>query len=248
MFEREIGPLPQKAVPGCKRYESTKDEQRGRRPALSGLKQHAQAMIGYLTSTLTLTLTLSLTPTLTDPTPTPSTGPNPSPNLAQSKMGAARNPAAGEDSDSDDEEKAIRLLHQHLFQYLEGRLDPRAQMSQLQSNMAGERAQNKAEKRKLVRPRPQPPWSPLPASVVSPPPLPCSSDGETRSTRAATPSLPSGCLRRAFTLVSRLAGAGERAAGAGERAGAQEAARRRAAAQARERQHAQDALSTACPL
>jgi len=83
-------------------------------------------------------------------------------------MGAARNPAAGEDSDSDDEEKAIRLLHQHLFQYLEGRLDPRAQMSQLQSNMAGERAQNKADKRKLVRPHPQPPclpsqppWSPL---------------------------------------------------------------------------------------
>ena len=58
-------------------------------------------------------------------------------------MGAARNPAAGEDSDSDEDEEAIRLLHQHLFQYLEGRLDPRAQMSQLQSNMAGERAQNK---------------------------------------------------------------------------------------------------------
>ena len=160
-------------------------------------------------------------------------------------MGAARNPAAEEDSDEDEDEEAIRLLHERLCQYLEGRLDPKDKMSQLQSNMAGERAQNKAEKRKLVRPRPQPPWSPLPASVVSPPPLPCSSDEETPSTRATTPSLPSGCLLRAFTLVSRLAGAGERAAGAGERAGAQEAARRRAAAQARERQHAQDALSTA---
>ena len=76
-------------------------------------------------------------------------------------MGAARNPAAEEDSDEDEDEEAIRLLHQHLFQYLEGRLDPRAQMSQLQSNMAGERAQNKADKRKLVRPPP-------PAALVSP--------------------------------------------------------------------------------
>ena len=84
-------------------------------------------------------------------------------------MGAARNPAAEEDEDEDEDEEAIRLLHEHLFQYLEGRLDPRARISQLQSNMAGERAQNKAKKRKLVRPPPpsrrglpsQPPWSPL---------------------------------------------------------------------------------------
>ena len=47
MFEREIGDLPLKAVPGCKKYGPTNDEQRGGRPALSGLKQHAQAMIGY---------------------------------------------------------------------------------------------------------------------------------------------------------------------------------------------------------
>ena len=76
-------------------------------------------------------------------------------------MGAARNPAAEEDSDEDEDEEAIRLLHRHLFQYLEGRLDQGAQMSQLQSNMAGERAQNKADKRKLVRPPP-------PAALVSP--------------------------------------------------------------------------------
>ena len=78
------------------------------------------------------------------------------------------NPAAEKDEDEDEEEEAIRLLHERLFQYLEGRLDPKARISQLQSNMAGERAQHKAEKRKLVRPPPsrrglpsQPPWSSL---------------------------------------------------------------------------------------
>jgi hypothetical protein len=121
-------------------------------------------------------------------------------------MGAARTPAAEEDEDEDEDEEAIRLLHECLFQYLDKRLDPRAKMSQLQSNMAGERAQNKADKRKLVRlAAPSLLGLPSQPSVVSPPPLPCSSDEETRSTRAATPSLPSGCLRRAFTLVSRHA-------------------------------------------
>ena len=47
MFEREIGSLPQKAVPGCKRYVPTNVERGGGQPALSGLKQHAQAMIGH---------------------------------------------------------------------------------------------------------------------------------------------------------------------------------------------------------
>lgn len=108
VFEREIGSLPQKAVPGCKRYVPTNVERGGGQPALSGLKQHAQA-----------------------------------------KMGAARTPAAEEDEDEDEDEEAIRLLHECLFQYLDKRLDPRAKMSQLQSNMAGERAQNKADKRKL---------------------------------------------------------------------------------------------------
>jgi len=112
LFEREIGPLPVKAVPGCKKYEHTNDEKKARRPALSGLMRHAKAKMGA--------------------------------------GGAGRVPTEDEEDDDDEDEEVRRLLHKRLFLHLEGRQGKTAQMSQLQSNMAGERAQNKAEKRKLV--------------------------------------------------------------------------------------------------
>ena len=80
--------------------------------------------------------------------------------------GAGRVPTEDEEDDDDEDEEVRRLLHKRLFLHLEGRQGKTAQMSQLQSNMAGERAQNKAEKRKLVR-HPLPP-----ASRASHPPHP----------------------------------------------------------------------------
>jgi len=106
LYEKEIGTLPDKAVPGCKKYGHTDDEKRARRPALFGLLRHAKA-----------------------------------------KMGRVSIP---EEDDDYEEEEEKRLLHERLFHYLESRQDPAALESQLHSNMAGERAQNKAEKRKLV--------------------------------------------------------------------------------------------------
>ena len=151
--------------------------------------------------------------------------------------GAGRVPTEDEEDDDDEDEEVRRLLHKRLFLHLEGRQGKTAQMSQLQSNMAGERAQNKAEKRKLVR-HPLPP-----ASRASHPPHPSLFvQGDNRawqpqSRRQLPPSRP---VARSTHAPAR-AHVGIPLAGGGGRAGAQAAARRRAAARERERQHGHNA-------